>query len=137
MTKNTIIQNDNYWDIDWKDRLRLYEDYGPFPSEAKENNKTNNKSDHFNKIRNKLKSYEIDIKKCSKYNEINSIRILNNSFKHNDGYYIPDNKSYNQINQDILNRWNILNNTNSNKIDYSKLPIKEIILDCYFFTGIY
>jgi hypothetical protein len=105
--------------------------------EAKQiNEKTENKSYKFGKVKGKLTEYGIDVQDCLKYNEINSIRILNNSFKHNEGYYQPDDdKPYNHIKPDILNGWNILKypGTDIGDINFNGLPIKEIILNCNCF----
>jgi hypothetical protein len=69
---------------------------------------------------------QIDLKKITGYEIINAIRILNNSFKHNRGYYKPKhNKPDTNISVALVNKWGI---EEKKRIDYSKLPIKELVL---------
>ena len=68
----------------------------------------------------------IQIDNCRGYNTVNAIRILNNSYKHSDGYYHPEKcKPYSQINKSLLKKWRI---KEDRKIEYSKLPIEKIVL---------
>ena len=71
---------------------------------------------------------------CSDYQTVNAIRVLNNSFKHNNGYYKPKNDNPdNKINESMLAKWSILDDRD--KIDYSKLPIKDLIIACNAFCN--
>ena len=78
------------------------------------------------------KSLSIDLSTISGYSLVNAIRILNNSFKHNEGCYRTDSIGIsNKIDQTLLNRWNILDK--HHKIDYAAIPTKELILACNAF----
>lgn len=87
----------------------------------------------FDKI---IKGYQkgpyINLEKLESYSILNAIQILNNSFKHNDGYYKPCKGKHTQISQDLLNEWVIL--SDNNEIEYSKLPIKKLVLACNVFA---
>ena len=65
----------------------------------------------------------------SKYHIVNAVRILNNTFKHNDGLYRPTRG--NHVDQALLTDWNILDD--NGRIDYSKLPIRDLVLACNTF----
>ncbi len=72
------------------------------------------------------KDLNIDLKEIPNYAIIDAIRILNNSFKHNRGWYKPkENRPDTHINQALLQRWGI---EEKKEIDYSKLPIKDLVL---------
>lgn len=67
------------------------------------------------------------------YSTVDAVRILNNSFKHSDGYYKPKtDKPHTQIDPALLNDWGVLDN--NNEIDYSKLPIMKLVLACSDFV---
>ena len=103
-------------------------------SEADRKEETSRKPYEFDKIEKALKVIGIEIMNCDAAHSVNAVRILNNSFKHDDGRYRPDNnKPYSQIEPRLLSKWNILKNHNGDEIDYSKLPIQEIIQDCNSF----
>jgi hypothetical protein len=75
----------------------------------------------------------IDLESLSSYNTINAIRILNNSFKHHDSFYYPEpDKPYEQINPSLLQEWGIIKeeDNDENEIDFSKVPIKNLVLAC-------
>ena len=83
-------------------------------------------------IKSITKETDILIDKCDCYTTVDAVRNLNNYFKHNNGRYKPktDNPNYTQIEKSLLEKWMIEENRN---IDYSKLPIKEIVLACNAF----
>jgi hypothetical protein len=75
----------------------------------------------------------IDLESLSSYKTFNAIRILNNSFKHHNLFYRPEaDKSYDQIDPILLQEWGIIEDedNNENEIDFSKVPIKNLILAC-------
>lgn len=65
------------------------------------------------------------------FSTINATRILNNSFKHSNGNYVPGPQSYEQIEVDLLNRWGI--NPDGGAIAYETLPVEEIVVACNAF----
>lgn len=68
----------------------------------------------------------IQIGKCKGHKVVDAIRILNNSYKHSNGYYRPEaDKPHTQISKSLLNKWKIEEGC---KIEYSKLPIEKIYL---------
>lgn len=70
----------------------------------------------------------IQIYKCDCYTIINAARILNNSFKHSNGRYKHEpSKTYKQIEKSLLKKWEI---KEGQKINYTKLPIQDIVLAC-------
>lgn len=81
------------------------------------------------------KEVKMNVEDCKKYNVINAVRILNNSFKHNGGHYEPLNeKPHNIIEKMLLRKWKITNDDNSRyKIAYSELPIRNVSTDCRIF----
>jgi len=61
---------------------------------------------------------------------VNGTRLLNNSYKHAGGYCSQ--KSYHQITAQTANSWKIKAKA---KIDYSSLPVEDILSGCHeFFT---
>jgi hypothetical protein len=71
----------------------------------------------------------INLLDCEKSETVNAIRILNNCFKHTDGRYRSNNKKpLETIKKYLIQRWNIVGN--HEEIDYSKLPIKELVVAC-------
>ena len=74
----------------------------------------------------------IDVEQCVDCRIVNAIRILNNSFKHNNCRYKPEPKEpHTVIDGALLKRWQILKP--SDDIDYSKLPLKELVIACHVF----
>lgn len=74
------------------------------------------------------KGIDFDSEKHSDYNMINAVRILNNEFKHNTGYYSgKEKKDYDKMNKDLCIKWNI---KEDERVDYAKLPHKELIFAC-------
>jgi len=70
--------------------------------------------------------------KAAKYPTVHAVRVLNNCFKHTEGRYVPKlRKPDAQIDQMLLDRWSILDGRNV--IDYTKLPIKELVVACHSF----
>jgi len=62
--------------------------------------------------------------------EVNAIRILNNIYKHQDGYCSQTN--LNKIARSIATRWKI---EPDKKVDYTSLPIQEFLEYCHAFFG--
>jgi len=88
----------------------------------------------FDEIKKSLKAIGIQVEQCRNYTTVDAIRILNNSYKHSNGHYRPKkNKLHTQIDQDLLSKWKVLKNQNEDEIDYSKLPIQKIVVDCNSF----
>lgn len=77
----------------------------------------------------------IDLEKCNSFKVVNAVRILNNAFKHNSGYYtVKEDDHYNQIDHSLLVQWGLPNELDErNEIDYSKLPIQNIVVACNTF----
>lgn len=75
----------------------------------------------------------IDLEIFGGYSTVDAVRILNNSFKHSDGYYKPKtDKPHTQIDPALLNCWEVVDKYE--EIDYSKLPIMELVLACSDFV---
>ena len=93
------------------------------------------------------KTMSVDIASLFDYSVVDALRILNNSFKHNDGYYMPKvDEAHTHISQALLDEWGILvehkESDKSDKpdepdkpkeIDYTKLPIENLVLACNAF----
>jgi hypothetical protein len=76
------------------------------------------------------KQFKIAFAILPKYAEINAIRLLNNIYKHADGYC--NETRYNQITKTIAAAWNV---EKKKQIDYTTLPIETIVYSCNeFFT---
>jgi hypothetical protein len=76
----------------------------------------------------------VELCKCSTYDTIDAIRILNNAFKHSRGRYEPaPDRSRAQINAGLLKRWEIIDDRK--EIDYSNLPIEELVGACHEFCN--
>jgi hypothetical protein len=74
----------------------------------------------------------VDADTCSDHTVVDTIRLLNNAFKHNDGRYETDAKTSNaRAVKMLLDRWGVLDERN--EIDYSKLPIKRLVAACRAF----
>jgi len=112
--------------------------------ELKSQNKKQKKVD-FKKIITFFKEkLSIDFEKLSSYKTINAIRLLNDFFKHYNGFYRPNpHKPYDQIDPSLLQEWGIVEYNNESEdeseisfskndieIDFSKVPIKNLILAC-------
>ncbi len=68
----------------------------------------------------------IQIGKCKGYITVDAIRILNNSYKHSNGYYRPEaDKLHTQISKSLQKKWKIEEGHN---IEYSTLPTEKIVL---------
>lgn len=79
----------------------------------------------------KLKKFGIQVKQLTNYATVNAVRILNNSYKHSNGRYSPkEGRPHTQIDRDLLSKWKIVKNQKGDKIDYSRIPIEEIVLAC-------
>ncbi|MGO9115515.1 MAG: hypothetical protein ACLP9L_40410 [Thermoguttaceae bacterium] len=89
----------------------------------------------FDEIRKTLKNeVHVTVDQCAEYTTINAVRILNNSFKHNKGcYQLEDRESHDRIDEALLKKWSILNERS--EIDYSKLPMKELVIACNGFCA--
>lgn len=73
--------------------------------------------------------FSIPFENSVKYKYANAVRCMANSYKHNNGRYHPDN---NPIDQSLLTAWDI---TEGKKIEYSNLPIFEILTSCGSYAG--
>ena len=70
-------------------------------------------------------SLSIDISQVSEYYIIQAVHILNNSFKHDNGRYEPDqNRPHTQIDPSLTTQFKI---TANNPIDYSALPLRDLL----------
>lgn len=79
------------------------------------------------------KELSITLEEQPNYAVVNAVRILNNSFKHSEGYYVPKkDKAHTQIDADLLTKWKCLSDRSSEhwEIDYTKLPVKELVVTC-------
>lgn len=80
------------------------------------------------------KELEVALGQCKAFETVMAVRVLSNSFKHNDGRYKPDiDKAHTQIIAAFLEKWQILRENDLNRIDYSKLPIEELVAACSAF----
>lgn len=78
----------------------------------------------------------IDLKQLPKYSTVNAINIFNNSFKHSEGFYRPKSgKTYTHIDPKLLTKWKSISKrfVDLKEIDYTKLPIRELVIDCNLF----
>jgi len=79
------------------------------------------------------KEVNVKLEEQPDYAVVNTVRILCNSFKHSEGFYLPkDEKPDTQIDSDLLTKWNCISNRfiELKEIDYTKLPVKELVLTC-------
>lgn len=69
----------------------------------------------------------IDLQSVNNIHEANALRVLSNSFKHNDSYYMPDSFP---IDEELAKKYGILEYRphESCRIKYVGLPIKEMII---------
>jgi len=80
------------------------------------------------------KAVGVKVHQCTGYMTVDAIRVLNNSFKHNRGCYQPEHgKPYTQIDEALLKKWCIPDERD--EIDYSKLPVKELVIACNSFCA--
>lgn len=89
---------------------------------------------NFDGIKEALKrEVGVCLDQCTEYATVDATRILNNSFKHSKGRYEPrSGKSHTQIDKGLLKKWSILNDRK--EIDYSKLPVKDLVVACSVFS---
>ncbi|RLC33885.1 hypothetical protein DRH14_04150 [Candidatus Shapirobacteria bacterium] len=87
----------------------------------------------FGGIKRRFKEgFDVNLEELKMFSVLNAINILNISFKHSDGCYQPDQgKKHTQISPELLNKWDISDNK---EINYSKLPIKTLVLACNAFA---
>lgn len=71
------------------------------------------------------KQLKITFSILPKYAEINAIRLLNNIYKHADGHC--NEAKFNQITKNIASVWNV---EKKKQINYSTLPIEDIVCSC-------
>jgi hypothetical protein len=70
---------------------------------------------------------------CHDFKMVDAIRILNNSFKHDDGRYKPlSGKDYTQIDEKLLLAWGM---EKSEQISFGKLPIRDLAIACNAFLS--
>jgi len=90
---------------------------------------------NFRELKKKIEEKcNIQIDQCNEYNKVNAIRILNNSFKHNRGFYKPPKppeQEPDRIDESLLSDWSI---TANDEIEYSKLPINKLVDACRLFV---
>ncbi len=71
----------------------------------------------------------VDLATLCDVRTVDAVRILNNTFKHNDGIYSPvAGQAHTVIDAGLLAAWAILDA--SNRIDYAKLPFKDLVMAC-------
>jgi len=76
----------------------------------------------------------VQLPKCANYATVDAIRILNNSFKHSRGSYLPQNdQSHTKIDKQLLKQWAIVDEHMN--IDYSKLPLRDLVAASHIFCG--
>ncbi|GEM_PF-2079138 len=95
--------------------------------------------DHIKKVlENKL---GIKLEKCKSYSTVDAIRLLNNLFKHDEGYCVPESEIYKKIKKSPVTRHAIPDRRKRDtkwrggeiEIKYSALPIQDIISACNTF----
>ncbi len=86
----------------------------------------------------------INLQEFSNYETVNALRLLNNSYKHNNGYYKhkADNRDE-QIVQELIDKWSNVKNEDDTdkaaviekdgKINYAKLSMKDLVIACSIF----
>jgi len=85
----------------------------------------------------------IDLSSIADYPTVNAIRILNNFFKHKAGHYRfePETEDYDKIDQLLFDKWHLFDSKRTGgedgvfdyEIDYSQLPIQELVWACNTF----
>jgi hypothetical protein len=78
---------------------------------------------------NKVSDFFIDtagipLDSITNYQFVNALRVLSNCYKHSNGRYEPGNYP---IDPSLLNQWDI---EEGHRIDYLRLPLKDILLRC-------
>ncbi|HUU20736.1 MAG TPA: hypothetical protein VMW72_26555 [Sedimentisphaerales bacterium] len=102
---------------------------------ARHSNKKHPRFD-FKRIKQSFKEIGIDLKQLPKYSTVNAINIFNNSFKHSEGFYRPKSgKPYTHIDPKLLTKWESISKrfVDLKEIDYTKLPIRELVIACNLF----
>ena len=81
----------------------------------------------FRRIKCGIRKYTgIDEEECKNYEIVNAVRILNNTFKHNNGRYKEsDDRPNDKIEKSLQQKWEI---EARRQIKYSQLPIAEIVV---------
>ena len=80
------------------------------------------------------KEVGIELCHCAEYATIHAIRILNNCFKHNSGRYEPqEGKPHTRIDKTLLDKWSDAIRPGEDEIDYSYLPIRDLVIACNAF----
>lgn len=70
----------------------------------------------------------IELVSIAHYATLNALQNLNNSFKHSDGLYIPnEKKSWTIIPEPIASEWGIVL---KERIPYANIPIQKILSEC-------
>ncbi len=76
---------------------------------------------------------KVDLGVCKDYAAVNAARILNNCFKHDHGCYrLEGRKPHDVIDKDVFREWVELDQ--HDRIEYSKLPMREMVVACGTFT---
>jgi len=71
----------------------------------------------------------VDSTTCCEQATVDAIRVLNNSFKHSNGRYLPDRtKPHTEIDSALLAAWNVIGP--ENRIEFQRLPFKELVGSC-------
>jgi len=102
---------------------------------AKQLNKVHASLYKFDDLKSAVKeTTSVNVEKCAAYPTVDAIRILNNSFKHSKGHYLPeDDKPFTAISKSLMSKWNIVNE--HARIEYSKLNIQELATACNSFCA--
>ena len=82
------------------------------------------------------KDIGVNLEQLPSYSIINAIRILNNSFKHSEGFYQPElGKPHTHIDPNLLTKWKCISKrfVDLKEIDYTVLPIQELVAACKLF----
>ena len=71
---------------------------------------------------------------CERFHIVNAIRVLSNCYKHSNGCYVCEgNRTHADTALAQFRRWGVLDERD--KIDYSKLPIQELVVACNTFCN--
>lgn len=79
------------------------------------------------------KEINVKLDKQQNYEVLNAVRVLCNSFKHSEGFYLPkDEKPDTYIDSALLTKWKCISNrfVELDEIDYTQLPIQELVITC-------
>lgn len=90
---------------------------------------------NFGHFRDQLKKEGgVDVDGCKRFHIVNAIRILSNCYKHSNGYYVCEgDETHADTALAQLRQWCVLDERN--RIDYSKLPIQELVVACNTFCN--